>query len=90
MARDRVARKVMDFAEEDFVALDENALVAEAAKAMYERDACSIIVTRSDAAKTRRMRWLSRRLNAGRSFALRAASRAPALTACVPHLNMTG
>jgi CBS domain-containing protein len=54
MARGRVARKVMDFAEEDFVALDENALVAEAAKAMYERDACSIIVTRSDAAKTRR------------------------------------
>ena len=54
MARDRISRKVMDFAEEDFVALDENALVAEAAKAMYERDACSIIVTRSDAAKTRR------------------------------------
>ena len=54
MARGRAARKVMDFAEEDFVALDENTLVAEAAKAMYDRDACSIIVTRIDAAKTRR------------------------------------
>src|SRR5262245_65482074 len=41
------ARKIIDFAENDFIALDESTLVGEAAKAMYERDICSVIVTRS-------------------------------------------
>ncbi|AFU59977.1 MAG: CBS domain-containing protein [Nitrososphaera sp.] len=56
MARGRFAsKKVIDFAEKDFVTLDENTLIAEAAKAMYERDVCSIIVTRNDrASNTRR------------------------------------
>jgi CBS domain-containing protein len=38
-------------AETDFVALDENTVVAEAAKAMYKSEKCSIIVTRNDATK---------------------------------------
>ena len=51
MARGKFAtKKIMDFVEKDFVALDENTLVGEAAKAMYERDVCSIIVTRNDSA----------------------------------------
>ena len=41
-------RKVIDFADKDFVSLDENTLVAEAARIMYERDICSVIVTRND------------------------------------------
>lgn len=41
-------RKVIDFADKDFVSSDENTLVAEAARIMYERDVCSVIVTRSD------------------------------------------
>jgi CBS domain-containing protein len=40
--------KVIDFADKDFVSLDENTLVAEAARIMYERDVCSVIVTRND------------------------------------------
>ena len=40
--------KVIDFADKDFVTLDENTLVAEAARIMYERDVCSVIVTRND------------------------------------------
>jgi CBS domain-containing protein len=36
-------------AETDFVTLDENTVVAEAAKAMYKSEKCSIIVTRNDA-----------------------------------------
>src|ERR687892_158873 len=40
--------KVIDFAEKDFVSLDENTLVAEAARIMYERDVCSVIVTHND------------------------------------------
>jgi CBS domain-containing protein len=40
--------KVIDFADSDFVSLDENTLVAEAARVMYERDVCSVIVTRND------------------------------------------
>jgi CBS domain-containing protein len=40
--------KVIDFADNDFVSLDENTLVAEAARIMYERDVCSVIVTRND------------------------------------------
>jgi CBS domain-containing protein len=48
------SKKIMEFAEKDFVTLDENTLIAEAAKAMYERDICSIIVTRNDnTSKTR-------------------------------------
>jgi CBS domain-containing protein len=39
---DRVANKA-------FVSLDENVLVAEAAKTMYQREECTIIVTRNDA-----------------------------------------
>lgn len=55
MAKGRFAsRKIMDYAEKDFVTLDENTLIAEAAKAMYERDICTIIVTRNDSeSKTR-------------------------------------
>lgn len=41
-------RKVIDFADKDFVSSDENTLVAEAARIMYERDICSVIVTRND------------------------------------------
>nr|MDQ3968723.1 CBS domain-containing protein [Thermoproteota archaeon] len=41
-------RKVIDFADKDFVSLDGNTLVAEAARIMYERDICSVIVTRND------------------------------------------
>jgi CBS domain-containing protein len=40
--------KVIDFADKDFVSLDENTLVAEAARIMYERDVSSVIVTRND------------------------------------------
>jgi hypothetical protein len=40
--------KIIDFADKDFVSLDENTLVAEAARVMYERDECSVIVTRND------------------------------------------
>jgi signal-transduction protein with cAMP-binding, CBS, and nucleotidyltransferase domain len=41
-------REVIDFADKDFVSLDENTLVAEAARIMYERGVCSVIVTRTD------------------------------------------
>jgi CBS domain-containing protein len=40
--------KVIDFANKDFVSLDENTLIAEAARIMYERDVCSVIVTHND------------------------------------------
>jgi CBS domain-containing protein len=40
--------RVIDFAEKDFVSLDENTLVAEGARIMYERDVCTVIVTRND------------------------------------------
>lgn len=40
--------RVIDFADKDFVNLDENTLVAEAARIMYERDVCSVIVTHND------------------------------------------
>jgi CBS domain-containing protein len=46
--------KVIDFADKDFVSLDENTLVAEAARIMYERDVCSVIVTRNDSERLRR------------------------------------
>jgi CBS domain-containing protein len=44
-------RGVIAFAKKDFVSLDENTLVAEAARIMYERDVCSVIVTRNDTNK---------------------------------------
>ncbi len=44
----KLPSKVIDFAERDFVSLDENTLVAEAARIMYDRDVCSVIVTRND------------------------------------------
>ena len=40
--------KVGDTANQAFVSLDENALVADAAKALYERKECSVIVTGND------------------------------------------
>jgi predicted transcriptional regulator len=40
--------KVIDLTDKDFVSLDENTLVAEAARIMYERDVCSVIVTHND------------------------------------------
>jgi len=39
----------MDVASTTFTSLDENMLVADAAKTLYEQDACSIIVTHRDA-----------------------------------------
>ncbi|MDQ4100930.1 MAG: CBS domain-containing protein [Thermoproteota archaeon] len=45
------SNKIIDFADKDFVSLDENTLVAEAARIMYERDVCSVIVTRNDSEK---------------------------------------
>jgi signal-transduction protein with cAMP-binding, CBS, and nucleotidyltransferase domain len=44
----KLPSKFIDFAERDFVSLDENTLVAEAARIMYERGVCSVIVTRID------------------------------------------
>ncbi len=40
--------KVIDVADKDFVSLDENTLVAEAARIMYDRDVSSVIVTHND------------------------------------------
>ena len=51
MAPDRVG----DLANQAFVSLDENALVAEAAKALYEREECSVIVTGNDNASQARI-----------------------------------
>jgi predicted transcriptional regulator len=34
--------KIIDFVDKDFVSLDENTMVAEAARIMYERDVCSM------------------------------------------------
>jgi CBS domain-containing protein len=48
MANIKPPSKVIDFADNDFVSLDENTLIAEAARVMYERDICSVIVTRND------------------------------------------
>jgi CBS domain-containing protein len=50
-----MSEKVGDLANQAFVSLDENALVAEAAKALYEREECSVIVTGSDAASQARI-----------------------------------
>ena len=40
--------RIIDYADKDFVTLDENTLVADAARIMYERDVCSVIVTHND------------------------------------------
>jgi CBS domain-containing protein len=40
--------KVIEIASTTFVSLDEDTLVAEAAKALYKQETCTIIVTRSD------------------------------------------
>lgn len=50
--RKKPPRGVIRFADKDFVSLDENTLVAEAARIMYERDVCSVIVTRNDTIKS--------------------------------------
>jgi CBS domain-containing protein len=42
------SRKVIDIIDTSFVSLDENTIVAEGAKALYEQEGCSIIVTRHD------------------------------------------
>jgi len=47
--------KVGDLANQAFVSLDENALVAEAAKALYEMEDSSVIVTGNDAASQARI-----------------------------------
>ncbi|HEX7032938.1 MAG TPA: CBS domain-containing protein [Nitrososphaera sp.] len=39
---------VREIADKSFISLDENTLVAEAAKTLYERGGCSIVVTRND------------------------------------------
>lgn len=38
----------VEIADKSFISLDENTLVAEAAKTLYEREGCSIVVTRND------------------------------------------
>lgn len=50
-----MSAKVRDIANQAFVSLDENALVAEAAKALYEREECSVIVTGKEAASGARI-----------------------------------
>ena len=50
-----MSEKVGDLAKQAFVSLDENALVAEAAKALYEREESSVIVTGNDAASQSRI-----------------------------------
>lgn len=51
MVSPNAQHRIIDFADKDFVSLDENTLVAEAARIMYERDVCSVIVTRNDSEK---------------------------------------
>jgi CBS domain-containing protein len=40
--------KVKDIADRTFISLDQNTLVADAAKTLYEQEGCSVIVTRND------------------------------------------
>jgi CBS domain-containing protein len=47
--------KVRDIASTAFVSLDEDTLVAEAAKALYEQETCTIIVTHYDSTSARRI-----------------------------------
>jgi CBS domain-containing protein len=51
----RTYETVRDIADTTFVSLDENTLVAEGAKALYEQHSCSIIVTRYDASSRQRI-----------------------------------
>jgi hypothetical protein len=37
--------RIIDYADKDFVSLDRNTLVADAARIMYDRGVCSVIVT---------------------------------------------
>lgn len=39
---------VEEIADTSFISLDENTLIADAAKTLYEREGCSIVVTRKD------------------------------------------
>jgi CBS domain-containing protein len=50
--RDNRVRNIVDTA---FVTLDENTLVAEAAKALYTQERCTIVVTRLDASTRQRI-----------------------------------
>jgi CBS domain-containing protein len=52
--REKSPSRVIDFADKDFITLDENTLVAEAARIMYDRDVCSVIVTHEDSEKLTR------------------------------------
>jgi len=47
--------KTINFAKTDFVSLDENTLVGDAAKAMYERDISCVIVTHNDSMQKTRL-----------------------------------
>jgi CBS domain-containing protein len=42
--------KVKDIADRTFISLDQDTLVADAAKTLYEQEGCSVIVTRNDSA----------------------------------------
>ncbi len=50
----QTGNKVMDIASTTFVSLDEDTLVAEAAKTLYEQESCTIIVTHYDSASRQR------------------------------------
>ena len=47
--------KVTDIASTTFVSLDEDTLVAEAAKTLYEQESCTIIVTHQDSTSGQRI-----------------------------------
>jgi CBS domain-containing protein len=47
--------RVRDIVDTAYVTLDENTLVAEAAKALYAQERCTIVVTRLDAATGKRI-----------------------------------
>jgi CBS domain-containing protein len=47
--------KVRDIVDTAFIALDENILVAEAAKALYAQERCTIVVTHLDASNGQRI-----------------------------------
>ncbi|HEU4605171.1 MAG TPA: CBS domain-containing protein [Nitrososphaera sp.] len=46
--RSQDSLKVKDMADRTFISLDQDTLVAEAAKTLYEQEGCSVIVTRND------------------------------------------
>lgn len=56
MIRTKAPKRIIDLADRDFLSLDENKLVGEAAKIMYERDFCSVIVTRNERGQSQRFR----------------------------------